>query len=1073
MSVHLKRILKKGSMGRVTIATILILMLAGPGTVGGSHAEEVASPEDKIPHAVKIARTTMIPDCTTFVDMTVAPGGDGSAGKPHKTIAAAIEAVQSGAVICVAEGTYSEQLKPGEKFFTLAGGFKKGTEFKVRDSATYVSKAVGRGGSFLRIEDLGPVKGLTAVDGFEITGYSQGIVREFYESQRFDVTNNFIHDNVCAGPSLAGAGVSLNNVSGVIKGNVFVNNSCARGGALFLNDGKNENTVSIESNRVDGNSGTEPGSAHGGALYLFGNTLNVAGNLITNNSVTMWGGGLYIGAYTQGNQPTTATLSRNVYRGNRAGDSGGGFFCDEGATCIASYEVYDRNCGGNVLVDGGAGGSGPTTTRFDHITNVGALEPDCKSPGTGFFADTYEALAPDSHSISNAIFSGNAAGRDLVAMCGSGCKQLKVGIDHSMVESKYGDGSVKIVFGPGIVAPADPLFVDAGKGDFRLQPMSPVLGKGTKGSDLGAYGTGGEAPPLAAATLAASAPAAIAASEAAAPKADLEQPSAAPAASAVEQSPAPEASDVSTKQAFDDAKELGTVEAWRAFIANYPSGFHSDLARAYLKKLGGVGALLPPASAPAPSAAPAAKVSAPISAGPAKPAVARGGDYMGFPEKFNRYYTDSSWKPAQTVYVSPDGGGDGASRDTPMAVADAVSGARPGTFIYFVRGSYKGGIEFSKETSGTYEAPIVLYAERNPDQSIGVSMTCSVGTRKTCLNFEAADYIAVDGFELVGGTYGVRAIGAGYAASEHSRGIAILNSSGHDQDKDPFFTGQADWAVFERNVGYGAKKGDGHGIYISNGGDWNIVRFNETFSNMSSDFQINADPTSTCQEVGIPFNDPRCDAYAGEGEGGQGASDYFLVDGNYFHHDLANGPNFTSVRRSIVRNNVFGPQVRHNVSFWQETDNPKLGSSDNKILHNLFITTAKHGVKFEASSTRNEFANNVILGVQVNGATVTANPKALLMEVDDTVGDNVYTANLYISGHLEGRVPGDNETAREDFSAGWFMNFPAAPNHEPNDFVPTADAPFLAAGALSADASSDRNGTARSDPVDLGPIEVR
>ncbi|MDX2307918.1 MAG: SH3 domain-containing protein [Hyphomicrobium sp.] len=40
------------------------------------------------------------------------------------------------------------------------------------------------------------------------------------------------------------------------------------------------------------------------------------------------------------------------------------------------------------------------------------------------------------------------------------------------------------------------------------------------------------------------------------------------------------------KQAFDAAKELGTVEAWDAFLSNYPKGFHADLARAYVKKLG-------------------------------------------------------------------------------------------------------------------------------------------------------------------------------------------------------------------------------------------------------------------------------------------------------------------------------------------------------------------------------------------------------------------------------------------------------------------------------------------------------
>ena len=44
--------------------------------------------------------------------------------------------------------------------------------------------------------------------------------------------------------------------------------------------------------------------------------------------------------------------------------------------------------------------------------------------------------------------------------------------------------------------------------------------------------------------------------------------------------------DDAEKSAFDSAKELGTVDAWEAFIANYPSGFRADLARAYIKKLG-------------------------------------------------------------------------------------------------------------------------------------------------------------------------------------------------------------------------------------------------------------------------------------------------------------------------------------------------------------------------------------------------------------------------------------------------------------------------------------------------------
>jgi hypothetical protein len=53
---------------------------------------------------------------------------------------------------------------------------------------------------------------------------------------------------------------------------------------------------------------------------------------------------------------------------------------------------------------------------------------------------------------------------------------------------------------------------------------------------------------------------------------------------------APSASDQADqspeKDAFESAKALGTADAWNAFLANYPTGFHADLAHAYLKKLG-------------------------------------------------------------------------------------------------------------------------------------------------------------------------------------------------------------------------------------------------------------------------------------------------------------------------------------------------------------------------------------------------------------------------------------------------------------------------------------------------------
>ncbi len=54
------------------------------------------------------------------------------------------------------------------------------------------------------------------------------------------------------------------------------------------------------------------------------------------------------------------------------------------------------------------------------------------------------------------------------------------------------------------------------------------------------------------------------------------------------------------KEAFDSAKELGTVAAFEAFLANYPSGFFADLAHAYINKLSEAAASPPAPPPPAP-----------------------------------------------------------------------------------------------------------------------------------------------------------------------------------------------------------------------------------------------------------------------------------------------------------------------------------------------------------------------------------------------------------------------------------------------------------------------------------------
>lgn len=486
----------------------------------------------------------------------------------------------------------------------------------------------------------------------------------------------------------------------------------------------------------------------------------------------------------------------------------------------------------------------------------------------------------------------------------------------------------------------------------------------------------------------------------------------------------------------------------------------------------------PPGSLPS-NAPEAGVVSSPPESSPGTPLVSVGDDYLGFPERFNRYYTDPSWQPSTTLYVSPDGNGAGLSESDPASVDDALATASAGTRVVFTAGSYDGCFELDSDHNGTYDAPIVLYGARAEDGSLAVTISCCDSGRQTCINLEGANYVAVDGFELVGGVYGVRAVGLGYGADEHQRGTAVLNCVGHGQDRDPFFSGQSDWLVLEHSTAYDSGEGDGHGIYLSNGSDWNIVRYNETYDTVSSDFQINADPNSTCADEGIAFDDVECDAVAGsDPTGGRGASDFFVVESNFFHHSLAQGPNFTSVRNSVVRNNILAFQARHGASFWQETDNPRLGSSNNRIVHNLFITTIddRQALGITNFSSQNRVENNVFAAL--SAADLSANSGGQLLATDaSTVADNEFVHNAWLGGYLgsdddaDPYTPNAEELQSSEFDPAWFAALSAELGHDPHAFAPSGSAPWLDYGDVTDSAPSDWDGTLRQAPVDLGPFE--
>lgn len=226
-----------------------------------------------------------MPACALHVDVaTTAGGADGTPARPFRTLTAAIAAASDGAIICVAEGTYPESLTPGPKPLTLAGGFQTGRGFIVRDSARYVSKAQGSGSDVsLRIEDPGPMDQLTAVDGFEITGYSQAIVPAIRHHQE-------LH--------------SRQLVRGVDVGRRRILAPKRVGRAQRQRDRpkhvqpgwgprdqrRHEFQLGFDHEELVRRQRRRP--------LLFVSRLTIGANELTGNSSTGWGGGLYVGAFT-------------------------------------------------------------------------------------------------------------------------------------------------------------------------------------------------------------------------------------------------------------------------------------------------------------------------------------------------------------------------------------------------------------------------------------------------------------------------------------------------------------------------------------------------------------------------------------------------------------------------------------------------------------------------------------------------------------------------------------------------------------------------------------------------------
>jgi len=354
---------------------------------------------------------------------------------------------------------------------------------------------------------------------------------------------------------------------------------------------------------------------------------------------------------------------------------------------------------------------------------------------------------------------------------------------------------------------------------------------------------------------------------------------------------------------------------------------------------------------------------------------------------------------------------------TPENLASILERVNPGDTVVCADGVYGGGFTIAR--SGTEAAPIVLKA---------AGSGCVFEGGADCLRIEAASYVTVEGIRF----QHAERCGIFPAAppAEPATHVTIRRCVFAENGFPGVMSGHINHLTIEDCEAYGGVRS--HGLYVSNSGDYPVVRGNRIHNNVKCGLHMNGDPEM----------------------GGDGVISFALVENNRIWENgkPAGGSaiNVTHVQDSIFRNNLAYNNYAGGIITYYDTGGDACASKRNKIVNNTVVFRPGEGkwaLALKRNSTGAFVQNNVLVGGKYAAIGIEESSREGLMMDYNVIA--TYPGQQFGGDSTEGTSVSEEEWRKLGYDAHSSIGrMPQFENAEAGDFR-------LAAGSAGVDAGAD------------------